>query len=632
MVTPLSQEIRHGLGSNCGSTVSALRDLIKGPIQEILRTASLEASASQAADNTANGHDQVSGVFQEIAAATAATVDGIFGNPLTEVPNAVQELVGSVTGDIAGVVSGTLSGLITPGNLEDDCGSQIGTAIVTAAFSGIASQLQGEIAQAQVLTGQVSSVFSALRSSDTGGPASFGLGLLHSTLTAFKSTLSNELFILGQLPPLITAINKNILKFTDSDYSTDHLLLVAICQQLLMDANNNLGSVLIGMQDGGRLNQISFDIARSDIELAKELLSGFEISDIFGKLTSPLTLQIAAQITLLIAYTQALEKLSAINRGKVDRIGEFMLQYKLFQPNVDFLYAPTIQLIRCRLSKIILDMGATAQLNQIFAFVVREKKWLIQLSVVLALLDGCKLLNKANANLEKIKLDWQFRVSAVADSYPADLPPLVPELYIYIALVKQKLSFNISAASVVNKGNDVINLINAYRTDATAMAGRRLAEDVFGGILPEGIVNNIALTEIANPLIDAMGALESAAGPGIALAQSYMLYLDKNGMSGFADALKEGDISKFFSLDAFTSVLFGQAGEYVNAAFNCYEDQGDPVAMQVLRRNGALYQERRRSDDLFRLATEGSSREYTDVTLNTEIPAIQETVISLDYL
>lgn len=699
MVTPLSQEIRHSLGSNCGPTVSALRDLIKGPINAILREADVEVKAAKAE----NGASSFESLFQDIGAATEAEIDSVFGSLSTEVPAAIADLIGSAGGDVLGIIQGTLSGILTPSNLEDDCGSQIGTSIVTAAFSGISSQLQGEVDRANVLAGQASSIFSALRSSDKGGEGSFGLGLLHGTLDAFKSTVSNELFILNELPKLIQAINKNVKKLVDSDYSTDHLLLVAICQQLLLDANSKLGTVLLGMQSGGRLNTDLFTIARDDIKIAKELLSGFELSDIFGKLTSPLTLKIAAQITLLVAYTQALEQVARINRGKADRIGGFVLQYKLFQPNIDFLYAPTIQLISCRLNKIILDMGATANLNQVFVFMTREKKWYLQLAIVLALMDGCKLLNKANSNLEKIKVDWQDHVKAVADSYPTQLslssltygeaveilglsgavtreeieaayralsspleaqltgedtdagihrklealaaarrvalgqeittqPQVIPELKAYTALVKQKLSFNISTSVVVNRGEFTIDLINAYLTDATAMAGRRLAEDVFGGILPEGIGTNIALTEIANPLVNAMGALESAAGPGIALAQTYMSYLDKNGMTGFADALKEGDVSKFFSLDGFTSIIYAQAGEYVNAAFNCYADQGDPVAMNTLRRNGALFQEQRRADDLFRLSTSGAAQEHTDVLINTEIPETKETVALLNSI
>jgi hypothetical protein len=634
MANPLSQEIRHNAGSNCGATVSTLRDLIKDPIRDILRAATTEEKAAKAANTTPGGFDNDNSVFEQIAVETEAAIDNVFGNPLSEIPLAVQDLLGSATGDLTTLLTGTLSGLITPGNTEDDCGSKLGSSTITAAFNGLSSQLSGEIDRANILTSQVSSVFSALRSSDKGGPGSFGLGLMHSAMNALKSSLTNELFILGQLTSLITSINKNVNKIKDSDYSTDHLLLVTICQALLLDADRNLGSVLLGMSEGGRLNRDMFNVANADVKLARDLLAGTELSDIFGKLTSPLTLLIAAQITLLIAYTQALEQLAKINKGKVDRIGNFLIQYKLYQPNVDFLYAPTIELMRCRLAKIILDMGATAKLNQVFAFMIREKKWWVQLSIILALFDGCKLLDTANENLDKIKVDWQVRVGRVADSYPTNLSVdmVVAELRAYIALVKQKLSFNIPASVVTARGDYAINLINSYLTDATAMAGRRLAQDVFGGILPDGIVNNIALTEIANPLIDVMDALETVAGPGIALAQTYLSYLDKNDMSGFSNALRDGDVAKMFSLDGLTSTLFAQAGEYVNAAFFCYSNQDDPMAMQVLRRNGAMFQDQQRADALYQLTTVGYMKQHTDVVFQTEMPELNRNQADLKTL
>lgn len=353
--------------------------------------------------------------------------------------------------------------------------------------------------------------------------------------------------LLKQIADEVTNINEDIEKLNADDYGTDHHLVIGQSLERLLRADNIFRAQLNNINSGFRLNRTGYETAQADIVQVKEWLCGVDILDILDSIPSIRVAKITARV-LLVEQLLILLKKSDENRQRV----QFNLGFNSALEDLshlDHLYAPVLALLRCRLQVTMEDMAVTIKKNNIATYLLKEKLWCFELSILNKMIDASRAFDVELLKKGTFSDQWNDLTGAAVDqNYLVSIDSIIGAGEAFLSNVKYKLTYNADPRMVVARGQLVQKLI-AQRLDensewSISLGGKTVT-------LKSEIVSGLALV---NQFIRTQEETASA--------------------TSILNQLKDGNIKDFFT----TETVEEQGSTIVSDIGEALEDLGCTIA------------------------------------------------------
>ncbi len=623
------------LGNNCGPSLLGTKGLLSELSDSLSSSSKVELDL---ASESSNSNNLVKQVYKDLTDETSSAINNFFGSEITDVssltkavestlvsivdPGSIVNAVSSTSTALLGSVGGSV-GLFDPAaksalvrNAREaskgDCSGGLGTGeIFSATLTGV-SAIGGNVVDRAKEIGSALSTFSSIKGNTSG----FGDGLMNIIGKSLRLAFKNELFTLKKIIKVINSLNDELEKFDSDEYQLDHSALLKEVRRLLTNAGVNLDTVNAILQQGGGLAEGNYALAEADVTTAADLLKNPEIDLISIPTTRYLkVVGLFIELELLI---KTFDKISHDNRSRVGYFGEFKTSFSVPTPGIDFLFAPIVTAIRCRLVKTVSDIDNTLNKNQLLLFLLKEKQWYAELLITLALFKASKTFKQTKEALADLNFKVDTDPGRVVTSYSglASKEIILALLDRYKQLVRKKMSLDIPASSVTGMGNLCIVRITQYITERPNFQGALFTEVFFDGVPPN--LEKLATSLADNPLDKLIGQLDTEAIEGIVLAQQYMEVLTEKGLDASFDALMQGDLESFFSFDTAASNLSKQLEQYASIAVECSRNTGDVRSVNYAKQAFNRSQIELRAAKIYESVYYHSDQKYIETVLTAK--------------
>ena len=261
--------------------------------------------------------------------------------------------------------------------------------------------------------------------------------------------------------------------------------------------------------------------------------------------------------------------------------------------HLDNLYAPVIRGIRCRLQTLVGDMAATASKNNIATFLVREKLWCLELSILNKLMDASRAFDVDVLKLGAFGDQWNsLTTHAATADYNVSIDSIINATELYLSNVKYKLSYNADPGIIVARGSLAVKLIEQRELENSnfllILNGRTvdLESNVLSGLI------------LVGQLVNHLGGLKS--------------------LESFGTLLSEGDIKGFFEdslLATQAKALLGSIGQALNNLGCTMQDAGKGTLSAI-----TVLEDKTRADALFNYSLQGYNEAYMRQVLQSDLP------------
>ncbi len=418
-------------------------------------------------------------------------------------------------------------------------------------------------AAGRVVAGAVGNASKALRavqiSLGLAASSEFGVGDALAAVAArtLLEVLGGQDIVVKQLRGVAQQISDLSRRMSARDYLFDHASFVREQQAKLIEADALLAQVEARLMDAPNFDSQTWDQARAIIKEVSETLRRLGIRDILSGLSAK-----PMKLYLLAAYAEVL--LSVLRRYQIisDRITAALLVFPTNFADVRFdnLFAPLVDLVRCRVRKVIEDMDATIAKNSVLYYIVKEKQWSLELAAVAAFMKMSSRIDLPG------KIDRFSGTAALRSAFAAITDALTPkpaerDLRFLIALggsmvlvAKQKAAANIDGRLVVAAADAVIAECDAY----LAAAGKK--KPILGGYV---------------------GLVAVAAPTAVGVVARILKFAEDRQCTSMTSAIAEGRIDDAFQSDALTSSLEGHASSLIAHAIAAFEQDGGNRAAEA---------------------------------------------------
>ena len=411
-------------------------------------------------------------------------------------------------------------------------------------------------AAGRVVSGAVSNASRALRAAQVSlglaSSSAFGVGDALAAVAArtLLDVLGGQDIVVAQLRGVARQIADLADGMTSKDYLFDHANFIREQRDLLLNADAILAQIEASLLFAPQFDAAGWEAARKIIKQVSENLRKLGLSDLLSGFSAK-----PMRLYLLALYADTL--LSVLRRYQAisDRIAAALLGFAQNFANVRFdnLFAPVVDLLRCRIRKVIEDMDATIAKNSLLYYIVKEKQWSLELAAVAAFMKMTAKVDLPG------KLDRFSGTEALRDAFSALTKALTPDpnerdlRYLIsvgsamVLLAKQKAASNIPSSLVVSAAEATIVECDRY----TQRSGH--VKPLLGGYV---------------------GLVVVAAPTAVAAVAKILRFAEEHQCSSFTDAVSEGRIDEAFQADALTSSLEGHASSLIAHVIADFEATG----------------------------------------------------------
>lgn len=466
-------------------------------------------------------------------------------------------------------------------------------------------------AGARVVAGAVGNALRAVKTVQTSigflreAVPDLAAGFMNLPAQSLLATLGSQDLILRRIIEVTRKINAVVADMGETDYPADHVELVRRQQLRLQDADDKLAALEARLLAGASFHQPLWDGARRDVDEAAQALCTFDLRVLIGGITfKPFVLiGLTAYLETLL---RVLRRQQAVRARLAGFLGGFETAF-LTELRFDNLFLPVTDLIRCRLRRIIEDMDATIAVNRFLHYLLKEKQWCLELKAISALMRlsdkmrlpdhlnrflGTKALEDAARSVFDFLGDEQRRLA------DASVDEVLRLGFAFVATCRRKAVANLPSAAVVASGEDLI------RT-AEACLGRSGA---YGGVL-----NAFS------------GSAAAHAASAILVVGQVLEFADERRLTGFVDAVRQGDLCSAFGLDGLTASLEGQLASLVaRLTAIARANGGNPVAEAELVVVQELFQDEARNLGLVDSLLNDNAAAHIEERLEVDAPRYKE--------
>jgi hypothetical protein len=723
--TSLNEQIRlQSVGADCGQSFISLKDIVDSSLASLEVDANSKLRTALAAQNATN--EKLEGLLlstQEETLNDIAEFVGIedfsdFKDPITIAAESAgslvdfPELFGAISATSTGILGsvGATTGILDPENANQltknvlnygktgGCGGGLegASAVWGATLTGYSTAIQSKIDK---LSNDVTKFANTLRKFgkklgssvnpepgqkptgliDDSDKGTIADGLLGIGLQTFEFAIRQEAFILKDMMRVAKKLRDALNDMRPSDYKLDHAQLTNTAKQLLLVAEANLATVNDSLSRGGALPRVNYDFAKEKVEIARQLLkldTGDSWKDVYKVVPSKRALKVVYYMAHLQLLIKTFEKIAERNQERNTNFNAYKTEFEAKTSGIDYLYGPIVNLARCQIKKVVADMNATMRQDKLVSYLLKEKKWYAQLSIIRGILKSVKELDRVKRQLSRdITIDGKkiadgeklfkidFDMGQVTSGYigSTSAAEVIADAKRFLEIANQKLHKNIPAKEVVTKipaapaaeltlgttsespGTKVFlpakparsvtvsyidtfylqfeYRITKYMSERKNFSGSLLA-DTFGKLLPEGLQGALSdLTSKIGPLQDALNKIGEA-GEYISGAQQFLTLLDENGFDLAAKGLREGDLRQFFDANAISANLASQIGDVTGIAIDCAIKKQDYTKAAQLQKLADKSGRDQRSRMLAYNILYASDEQYAQILLSTYYPEL----------
>lgn len=646
MPTTVELQAQHeALGRNCSSIFTNIVEYYDKLRQIELETKKAETSLLKVQIEEKQSSDLFGSIYGQFKTDVSAGIETFLGEDFISFSDLSQGLDGALSNILdyknpLGALALTSTSMLGTAGASLGLFSSSGAAELTANMQSLKGKcdLTGEAPKAiDMLAQNVSNISDTIKSKFSeiaklssafdnlrGNYEGFGAGLLTVVGNTLKIGLRREVTLIKEIKHSITQINGAVKKMSNDDYVTNHAYIISTVRDLILDANVNLDDVLTNISLGGNIPEGNLVFAKENITLAKDTLGNTKL-ELKALIPSLNAIKVAMYLVKLENQLIALEQLQLENQNTVRFFGAFEDTFIAATPGVDYVYAPIIDLIKCRLIKTANDMKATLDKKAQLTFLLKEKQWYVELLIALAFFKAIKTGEKGADFLRNLHFAVDYRPQNVVSSYDGTTSNerVQQILALYLRQVRKKIKQNVTADSVVNLGVMASFELDQYVKQRPNFSGA-LLQEVFGIDLPPALASVVS-DQISGPIDHALSAL-SKYQEGIAMAQTYIGTMNNLGFDLSVEALMKGDFDNFFAFANFKETV----RRLIDLAAGCLDTtEPDPKRMnQMLQLNYKLSGQVR-SADIFADVYYRADQNYLEVVLGQELPALQNDIPSL---
>jgi len=413
-----------------------------------------------------------------------------------------------------------------------------------------------------------------------------------------KSTVQN--LLLKQIEDEIVNINDAMAKLTASDYVLNHRTVISASIDELRLADNILRAQIDNVLRKFPLNMNGYENARKHIDNVRDILCGIDLSDIFGGLLSLDILKIAARLIYLEQLLVLLDKSDQETQRILLNLGSFNTAFEDLT-FFDDLFIPVLQLIRCRLGVVMADMQATINTNKLFTFIIKEKAWCLELSIVSAIMRAAKVfkidINKTPLAVTGLSDVFNDLFLTVKDqNFGVTIQSIQNAAQQYIRNVRYKMSYNVPVRTIQSRGELVNRLIR-----------QRIRENE-----KFGVVSNEKTLLVQGTILS-----------GLTILNKFMSTIDSVDSLGTAQAgLQEGNLAGLFkgeflkqALTSSHEKILSNIKTALEAAGTSFKDVADRSLAAY-----AVFEDITISEALFNDALNGFPETHLREIVSAEIP------------
>lgn len=435
---------------------------------------------------------------------------------------------------------------------------------------------------AKVVAGAVGNAARALKTVQTSigfiteGIESAGAALMDLSVQDLLAVVGSQSFVIDQIISVTREINDIVDGMDEEDYPADHITIIRREQSRLQQADLQLQALEARLLAGARFSQPLWDSARENVDEARKKLCTFDLDVLVGGLTlKPL------RLIGLVTYLETLCSILRRQQRQRERVQGFLLDFdRQFNESARFdnLFVPVIDQIRCRLRKIIEDMDSTIAKNRFLRYLIKEKQWCLELLVIKSVMDFAKKLdlpeniNKftgTKAIVDAAEAVNDFVADQLRDARKVSANQLLLICDSYVESVRRKAVRNVPSEAVVAEGEQLIKQAQLTKDEG----------NVFGGLL-----NGFS------------GSVAAHAATAVAAIGAIMEFAEERNLTGFVEAIREGNVTEAFGIDALTTSLEGQLTQLVACTVAiARESGGNPVAEAELLLVNEVFRDEARS-------------------------------------
>lgn len=724
-LTSINEQLRiQSVGADCGQSFVTLRDVIDPTLESLNVDANSKIRTALAAQKSTN--TKLSGLLSSTADETLSSIEDFlgvddiddFGSAVGSVAEATgefinfPELFSAISATSTGILGsvGATTGILDPENANQlaknvldygkngGCSGGVGgaTAAWGATLNSYSSAIQSKIdklnADINKFTNALLKFGKKLGSAVSPEPgqqpagligdddkATIADGLLAIGLQTFEFGIRQEAFVLKDMMRVAKKLRDALNAMRDSDYKLDHAQLTNTVKQLLMVADANLGTVNASLSRGGALPKANYDFAKQRVEIARQLLkldTGDSWKDVYKVVPSKRALKVIYYMAHLKLLIKTFENIAERNQVRNTNFNSYKTAFEAKTSGIDYLFGPVVNLARCRIKSTVADMNATLRQDKLVTYLLKEKRWYAELSVIRGILKSVKELERVKKQLSRditingkkiadgeklFKVD--FDMGQVTSGYigSTSAAEVIADAKRFLEIANQKLHKNIPAREIVTRipaapaatltlgtsstspGTQValparpertvtISYIDSfylqfeyriskYMSERKNFSGSLLA-DTFGKLLPEGLQG--ALSDLTSKIAPLQNALDKLGeyGEYISGAQQFLTLLDENGFDLAAKGLREGDISQFFDANAISANLASQIGDVTSLAIDCATKKEDYTKVAQLQKLANKSGRDQRSRMLAYNVLYASDEQYVQILLSTYYPEL----------
>lgn len=462
-------------------------------------------------------------------------------------------------------------------------------------------------AAAQTVAGAIGNAARALKTVQT------SIGFLKSSIPDLGAAFMNQpvqslLAIIGSQDLILKkmiSVTKQIINVVDDmsekDYPADHAEFIRRQQLLLIAADQKLSALEARLFAGASFNQSLWDGAKKNIDDAAKALCTFDLDVLIGGLTFKPFILLG-----LVIYLETLNRILKRQQAIRNRLSLFLLDFdKQFLDNLHFdnLFLPVINLIRCRLKRIIEDMDATIEKNRFVFYLLKEKQWCLELKALSALM---KLSNKlklptninrflgTEALIDAANKVFDFVGSQEKKLADASVVDVIAICDVFTHQCRRKMVVNLPSAGLVSLGHQLILACQNSIGNSGA----------YGGVL------NVF-----------SGSVATYAAEAVLVLGQILEFAEERKLSGFVTSVNEGDLSTAFGLDSLTTSLEGQLVSLVSKTTAIARaNGGNPVAEFELSVVTQTFQDETRNLGLVDQLTNDNASSHIEAQLEVEAP------------
>ena len=412
----------------------------------------------------------------------------------------------------------------------------------------------------------------------------FADGLFMLVGAELDKVFNLEVKLLDEITKVLNKTHDLVAKMGDEPFGFDHRKVIQDARLRLLAAAELVDQTQARLVNHAGFDGQSYDAAQAIIEATEDILS--EAADEFD-------LGFSSKPYKLLGYLLTLEGLWVLwlrqaVKGEVTSKGLLNFPDSL-QENlqVDNFFAPILDLVRCRLLNTVTDMADVERRGQLFLYIAKEYRWVIELKVLSEVMRASRSMLSTVDDAVQFSneiVDWLDTYANQTNTVTMTSAEVDAAIQAAVPQIRNKVQNQATPASVV------LSYVDRAR-QKTKLRSQQIAAQ-------------------KPMLLDMLGIGDSSIVQGLAYAKQYTEYLTGKGLGSVLGALKEGDFSKVFGADALTAEIESMTQVYVNRVRGCV-DTTDPAVDEKLQKVAQQANDDARARGLVSGLVEGGASLYT---------------------